>query len=434
MRELHPLAQDLNAVFERDHPLILRLLSERGRAIYFPKLGILSQGAQAEGTSVNASIGIALEDDRTAMRLPSAAKLVSLPPDDVFPYVGAYGKKSLREAWCIQMREKNPSLKAETSLPVVTAGLTHALSIAGYLFFNPGDHVILPTPYWDNYELTFGLQCGVKLRSFPLFAGEGFNVEGLRCILSDSHGKTILFLNFPNNPTGYSPLQSEAREIVDAIWHCAESGHDVLVILDDAYFGLVYEEEVYRESLLSLLADLHERVLVVKVDGCSKEDYAWGLRVGFLTYAGKGATREVFTALEDKTAGVVRATVSNASHLGQSLLLQTFRSKTYAQEKAVKRALLQSRYLALKKELAKGSPFFQVLPCNSGYFLCLELQEGIDAEAVRQLLLNEYDTGVIALGNLIRIAFSSLLGEQIPTLLQNLEEACDRLCSSLRST
>ena len=48
-------------------------------------------------------------------------------------------------------------------------------------------------------------------------------------------------------------------------------------------FGLVYENGIFKESLFSKLADLHENVLAVKVDGATKEDYAWGFRVGFIT-------------------------------------------------------------------------------------------------------------------------------------------------------
>ncbi len=49
--------------------------------------------------------------------------------------------------------KKNPSLSNEISLPVVSNGITHGLSIFGYLFID--DEIIIPEPYWGNYNLVF---------------------------------------------------------------------------------------------------------------------------------------------------------------------------------------------------------------------------------------------------------------------------------------
>ena len=73
------------------------MLSEHGRAIYFPKKGILSQSAEAKGKRINATIGIALEDDSTPMRLNSIASQISLSPDNVFPYAPSPGIPKIRE-------------------------------------------------------------------------------------------------------------------------------------------------------------------------------------------------------------------------------------------------------------------------------------------------------------------------------------------------
>ncbi len=66
---------------------------------------------------------------------------------------------------------------------------------------------------------------------------------------------------------------------------------------------------------------------------------------------------------------------------------------------------------------------FEALPFNSGYFMCVKVA-GRDGEAVRQKLLTDYDTGVIALGDLVRVAYSSLPEAQIPQLFTNLYAAC----------
>ena len=123
----------------------------------------------------------------------------------------------------------------------------------------------------------------------------------------------------------------------------AEAGKNIVVMIDDAYFGLVYEDGIYKESVF-LTADAHPGILAVKIDGATKEDYAWGLRVGFLTYGFKGATPEAFKALEDKSAGAVRGNISNSSHLSQSLLLKTYEASEFQNWKAEKYETMAKRY------------------------------------------------------------------------------------------
>ena len=72
----------------------------------------------------------------------------------------------------------------------------------------------------------------------------------------------------------------------------------------------------------------------------------------------------------------------------------------------------------------KYSEYFEPLPFNSGYFMCLRLKKGLNTEEVRAHLLTKYSTGVIALGDVIRLAFSSVPQSKIPVLLENLYNAC----------
>lgn len=385
------------------------------------------QTAEAKAARTNATIGIALRDDHAPLGLPSLEASLGVPPKEALPYAPSHGLPALRTRWGEFLQEKNPSLRVSTSVPVVVCGLTQGLDIAGELFLDSGDTIILAEPYWENYALRFRDVGGCALRTFPLFAGDAFNVEGLRERLREASGKITLLLNFPNNPTGYTPTFHEADAIVRLIREKAEEGHVVTVIIDDAYFGLVYAEGVFRESFFAPLASLHENVLAVKVDGCSKEDYAWGLRVAFLTYAGKGLTAADLRLLEDKSAAIVRARVSSAAHLSQSIVLRALQSPTYAEEKERHARLLERRYrAALAAALDPAyARFFHPLPCNSGYFLCLALADGLEGEAVRRRLLAECGIGVIALGGrLLRVAFSSVPEAQIPELFSALAACC----------
>lgn len=435
MDDVHPLAAELNDILASENPGVFSMLSTRGRAAYFPKHGILSQAAEADGARYNATIGIALDDDLSPMRLAAIAEGAAVPPVEAFPYASAFGNATLRAAWRARMMANNPTLKpADATMPVATAGMTHALSIAASLFLEPGATLLLPAPYWDNYEQVFSEAVGAVLAPFPLFEETngrmGFATDALKEALATGDGPVALLLNFPNNPTGYSASEEEAGGIVAAIGEAAARGRKVTVFVDDAYFGLTYGD-AHAESLFAPLASLHENVVAVKIDGPTKEDFAWGLRVGFVTFGTKNLAHESAKALEAKAAGIVRGSVSSGSNLSQHLVLRSLLDPRTDAEKAAKLRVLRERFAEATRlaESERHQGLFRPLPCNSGYFLCLAPRDGIDAEAVRQLLLAEYSTGVVATNGLLRVAFSSVPKEDLKHLFAHVAEACSRVWS-----
>lgn len=424
---MNPQAEELNEIIKKNNSNVYELLSDKGKAIFFPKKGILAQAAAAKGKKINATIGIALEEDGSPMRLKSIAKKIKLEPKDIFPYAPSFGKKELRDKWQEMIFEKSPYLKGkEISLPIVTNALTHGLSMLGYMFINPGDKVILPDLFWGNYKLILINAYGAVFDTFETFKGKGFNVNGLKEKLGGEIGKKIVLLNFPNNPTGYTPTQKEVALIKDTIKEAAEKGNKIVVIIDDAYFGLVYKKGVYTQSIFSELVELHENVLAIKLDGATKEDYVWGLRVGFITYAVKGGNKGLYEALESKTSGAVRGSISNDSHLSQSLVYSAFSEPKYLNEKKKKYNILRKRFKEVVKVLKAHKEYsdeFNALPHNSGYFMCIRLKNK-NGEEIRQKLLDNYDTGVIAMGDILRIAFSSIKKDSIAEIFENIYKAC----------
>ncbi len=431
MSIINEQAKELNEAIRANNPTILNLLSEKGKASYFPKSGIIKQTAEAKGKKFNATIGMAIEDDGTPMRLPSIAKNINLDPRDAFPYAPSYGAPELRKIWQQLIREKNPSLRGNISLPVITNALTNALSIVGMLFVDPGDRIIITDKFWGNYRLIFEIAHGGVLDTINTFTQEGLDLESFQHKLNEGTGKKIILLNFPNNPAGYTPTEKEASDMADIIRKSAEQGNEIAVMIDDAYFGLVYQPGIFKESLFAKLADLHENVLAIKIDGATKEDYTWGLRVGFITYAARGIDETVCQALVEKTGGAVRGNISNASHLSQSLVYHATQSPTYWDEKKEKYELLKSRFETVQQVLTdnreKFTPFFKPLPYNSGYFMCVQLSEKLNAENIRQILLSKYDTGLIVVGNMLRIAYSSIPGKYIPELFENIYMVCKEM-------
>lgn len=430
---MHPLAQEANdALPER----LLEMLSAKGRSAYFPSRGILGQSAEARGAEINATIGIALDEQGAPMHLPGLQAVIGIEPGDAFPYAPSYGKPGLRDEWRALMERKNPTLHGVAiSRPVVTNALTHGLTVAGALFLDPDDVILMPDRFWGNYRLIFEHGNGARIVTYPTFQGSAYNVAGLRESLQiGTPGKRVVSLNFPNNPTGYTCTVEEAHAIRDVLVEAAEAGAHVVALIDDAYFGLVYEDGIMTESIFTLLADAHPGILAVKIDGATKEDFAWGYRVGFLTYGYAGATPAGLRALEDKTAGLVRGSISNAAHLSQSMLLKAYQSPEYPRWKADAFRVLETRYQTVQTVLKTHPEYaerFEPLPFNSGYFLCVRpLVPGVEPEAVRRRLLEHYSTGLIATGDVLRIAFSSTPDGAIPRLFAHLAQAIDEVASA----
>ncbi|MBU1669910.1 MAG: aminotransferase class I/II-fold pyridoxal phosphate-dependent enzyme [Actinobacteria bacterium] len=423
---MNPLAAELNVIIEGASPALFAALSALGRELFYPK-GILTQTAEAREKAYryDATIGIARSGGE-AMHLGIIMDHFNvLAPDQVLDYAPSMGNAALRAAWLKDMLAKNPSLAGlPTSLPVVTSGITHGLTISAELFCDPGDVVILPDKYWGNYNMVYGTRRGADIRCFELFDGSGgFNVPALARGLDsalDEKGKALLVLNFPNNPTGYSIRKGEADALVETLTKAAGPGRLLVVVLDDAYFGLFYEDDVLAESLFGRLAGADEHLIPVKLDGATKEEYAWGLRVGFITFgvAAGGREQDVHQALEKKVGGAVRGNISNCSQLGQSLLLAALSHERFGAQREEKFLLMKQRALAVREALSNPAydEVWEPYPFNAGYFMCLRLK-GIDAETLRSALLENYGVGVIADGGTdVRIAFSCLETEEIGDL------------------
>jgi aspartate/methionine/tyrosine aminotransferase len=428
---MNPLADELNKIIQEKNPVVFDLLSKKGKAIYFPTKGILGQTADAKGTKINATIGTAIEDDGSPMRLEAISSKIGIDPSLTFPYAPSFGRPDIRACWKRLIYKKNPQLgDKEISLPIVTNALTHGVSMAGYMFVDEGDEVISPNLFWGNYNLILNNAYGSKIGAFNLFNNGGFDLDAFKTKLNEGPvGKKILILNFPNNPSGYSPTVAENIEIVEIIKEAAVKGNKIVVMTDDAYWGLVFEDGVEKQSIFALLADVHENVLAVKIDGPTKEDYVWGFRVGFITYGIKGGDAKLYGALESKTAGAVRGNISNAANISQSLLLQAYANEDYERQKQEKFELLKTRFDAVKEVLKddKYKSCFTALPYNSGYFMCVKLVDGIDGERLRNLLIQKYSIGIINLNNIVRIAFAAVAATDMKKLFDGIYEACKEI-------
>jgi aspartate/methionine/tyrosine aminotransferase len=428
---LNPLAQELNDILK--NTTVEALLSDMGIRMYFPK-GIIAQSSDAKkaATQANGTIGMTVINGTPAI-LPSIQKCApGLKSGELVAYAPTAGTPDLRKAWQEKMIQKNPLLKSKKmSLPVVVPGLTAGISYIADLFLDDTKPLLTSDPSWDNYTLVTEARRGAEFHQFRMFKNGKFNIPALEAAVKEEAqkcGSVRLLLNFPQNPSGYSPTHEEVMEVCRIVKETAETGTKLLVLSDDAYFGLNYEDTIEKQSLFAYLADIHENVLAVKADGPTKEDFAWGFRCGFLTFGCKGLTDEQYDAVVRKLMGVIRSSVSCSSTPAQSMLMHAFSDPAHEEQKAFFRKLLETRYHAVRKFVdTHKSAVIEPLPFNSGYFMSFHVNR-INAEDLRKKLLSEKGIGTISIDNCtLRVAFSSIDEDKIESVYSEIYETSEEM-------
>ena len=432
------LAAELNRAL--DNTVAGRLLSALGRRIFFPK-GIISQAAEARqhAHKANTTIGMALHKKKPLTLSAIIEPMPSFTPEEIVSYAPTSGLDKLREVWRAEMLKKNPSLNAGCiSLPIVVPGLTAGVSYMGDLFLEEGKTILTAIPYWDNYELLFSQKLGATITSVPFIRTDspgGLDLASIKKAMEAeaSKGTVRLLFSFPQNPSGHSPTKAEAKELTDIVLKCAEDGADILIFCDDAYFGLFYEDNIHKESLFANFANLHERVLAIKIDGATKEDYAWGLRTAFVTFGSKGLDKAAFDALTQKTLAIIRSSTSCSNTQAQHLLLRAINDKRTKEEKAKNHRIMEERYRIAKNFISShpDHPVLKPLSCNSGYFMCFQCV-GVSAEKLRQKLLTQEGVGTVTFkDDYLKVGFCCLDKEEVEFVFETIYKTATDLYPSV---
>jgi len=430
---------------------IANLLSSLGRTIFLPQGIFYWTGRAKKEAEINATIGSACgpesdivdggSDASVTYYLPSLqASFGGMTPAETFPYAPILGLPELRQSWRDWILRKLPdardTLDACMTLPAVTPGITGGLHVVAKLFVDPGEVVVSPDRLWGNYRNIVEKNIGGRIETFPFFADGAFNIQGMKrkliATLADQ-SKALLMLNFPNNPVGYNPPKSRVPAIVEALVEVVEeTSKSIVVLVDDAYEGYVYDDDALQTSMFGDLCDVHPGILPIKLDGVSKEFLFYGARVGMLTVglpSQLDVDRPTLAAeIDNKLSGVIRSTVSNCARPVQTAIVKALADpETASAERQKVVEILGRRARLLRDELAKlDVPQLKPLPFNAGFFGFCDI-DGISANAVADRLMTEYKTGVVPTEsgavNGIRLAFCSVPEEQIPTLAANVAAA-----------
>lgn len=432
------IVKELNAVL-LDH-VASRLFSSRGKRMIFP-LGIVAQTEESAYATIKATAGIAMAQGQP-ITLPCISSLLPhFNTRESVAYAPVAGLGTLRDAWQNHILKRNKSLAKENiTKPIVTSGITHGIRVLLDLMLEEDEELISPDMFWENYEHIASTACGGSVRTFRMFSNfeneRGLNIAGLKDVMNQSaekQGKIILLLNFPNNPTGYSLTKTDIARLQDLMYSFAEKNIPVLIMCDDAYFGLFYEDNIFCESSFSVFSKLHENILAVKLDGATKELFSWGLRVGFITLGNKTMSDAVKKALETKIKGALRASTTSASQLSQSIVLRTVEHPTIDSQMEKQFLDMKNRYIITKQAITEASseyPHSSLVPypCNSGYFISFHSTK-ISAETIRQYLLARENESIalISLGATLRFTFAAVDAEKIQKIIDTLYKETQKL-------
>jgi aspartate aminotransferase len=186
-------------------------------------------------------------------------------------YTSAYGIDALRREICRKLKEEN-GLDYEMDQIILSSGAKHSLSTTFQAICDPGDEVLVPSPYWVSYPEMVRIAGAVpvivktsKERDFKITA------ELLRESITPR--TKALILNSPSNPTGAVYSREELAEIAEVIVE-----KDIFVISDEIYEKLVYDGEKHI-SIAVLNPEVKSRAIII--NGMSKAYAMTGWRLGY---------------------------------------------------------------------------------------------------------------------------------------------------------
>jgi len=199
--------------------------------------------------------------------------------DDVIAYGPSEGTVSFRNKLVSYYQQHAIEIDKEDIL--VTTGASEAIIMALDCITNEGDELIIPEPFYANYE-TFAAACGVKVVGIPSSFESQFSLPDIKTIEAAITPKTRgLFICNPNNPSGYVYSKQE----LESLGQLAIK-HDIFFIVDEVYREFVYDG--HEHVSVMHLENLSEHAILI--DSMSKRYSMCGARIGCLITKNKEVT------------------------------------------------------------------------------------------------------------------------------------------------
>lgn len=187
-------------------------------------------------------------------------------------YGPAAGEPKLRNAIAQKLHTEN-NLPYSANQVIVTNGGKYSLFTLMQAMINPGDEVIIPSPYWLSYPEMVKLAGGVPV-IVPTAAAQQYKITASQLEQHITPNSKLFILNSPTNPTGAVYSREELTALAEVIVN-----HDLFVVADEIYEKILYDQAEHI-SIGSLNSEIFERTLVS--NGLAKTFAMTGWRVGYL--------------------------------------------------------------------------------------------------------------------------------------------------------
>lgn len=200
----------------------------------------------------------------------------------VLEYSPSQGFDSYRAALAEYYKKKN--IHVEKTDILITTGGSEAISFALQACLNPGEEIIIPEPFYANYN-GFSTACGVNIVPIPSSIEDNFRLPSIDAFEKaiTPRTKAIMICN-PNNPTGYLYSEDELNQLKDI---CLK--HDLFLFSDEAYREFCYEGKIHKSAMSIEGLENH----TILLDTISKRYSACGARIGALVTR----NQEVYSAV-----------------------------------------------------------------------------------------------------------------------------------------
>jgi len=238
---------------------------------------------------------------------------------------------------------------------VVGCGAKYILFAGMMMWLNPGDEVLIPTPYWVSYPAMVEL-AGAIPQFIECDESSGFKLTPEKLKKSITTKTRALIFSSPSNPTGIQYSREELKALAEVL----KEHPSLNVISDDIYNRLIFNDEKMSPHLLHVAPGLRERILVV--NGVSKTYSMTGWRVGW----GLGPSE-----LMKPMADFVSQTTSNISSISQKAALAALQKCDSDLVQARKNLKEKKQKFQARLEKIKG---IKVIPPDGAFYLWVDVK------------------------------------------------------------
>lgn len=327
-------------------------------------------------------------------------------------YTPVSGTLELRKAICEKFMMSN-NLKYEPDQIVVSNGGKHSLTNIFSVILNPGDEVIIPSPYWLSYPEIVRLADGVPVY-IRAEKAQNYKITAKQLEDACTDKTKALIINSPNNPSG----MVYTREELEAIAKVAVE-KDFYVVADEMYEHLIYGDEAHV-SIASLNDEIYRRTITCS--GVSKSYSMTGWRIGYT-----GSTKELA-----KLMGSVQShQTSNPNSIAQKAAYEAIKGpqeSVYAMKEEFEKRL---NYMS---ERIDNMKYISVLKPQGAFYLFIDISEIFtksykeqkveNVDNLAKILIEDYQVAVISCSD---FGFDDHIRLSYAISLKDIEKGLDRI-------